>query len=84
MTPTCPYCPAAVRMGTQLALASDRVTADMVMVTEFPHLVQRYGVMAVPKVVVNETRSFEGALSEESSSSRWRAPRRAPRPHPSR
>ena len=65
VTPTCPYCPAAVRMGHELALASARVTADMVMVTEFPHLVQRYGVMAVPKIVVNETRSFEGALSEE-------------------
>jgi len=65
VTPTCPYCPAAVRMGHELALASARVTADMVMVTEFPHLVQRYSVMAVPRVVVNETRSFEGTLSEE-------------------
>lgn len=65
VTPTCPYCPAAVRMGHQLALASERVTADMVMATEFPHLGQRYGVMAVPKIVINETRAFDGVLSEE-------------------
>jgi glutaredoxin-like protein len=65
VTPTCPYCPAAVRMGHALALASERVTADMVMATEFPHVSQRYGVMAVPKVVINETRTFEGSLPEE-------------------
>lgn len=65
VTPTCPYCPAAVRMGHQLALASERVTADMVMATEFPHLGQRYGVMAVPKIVINETRAFDGALPED-------------------
>ncbi len=65
VTPTCPYCPAAVRMGHMLALASERVTADMVMATEFPQLSQRYGVMAVPKVVINETRTFEGAVPEE-------------------
>lgn len=65
VTPTCPYCPAAVRMGHALALASEKVTADMVMSTEFPHVSQRYGVMAVPKVVINETRAFEGALPED-------------------
>ena len=65
VTPTCPYCPQAVRMGHQLALASERVTADMVMTTEYPHLAQRYAVMAVPKIVINETRAFDGALPEE-------------------
>jgi glutaredoxin-like protein len=65
VTPTCPYCPQAVRMGHELALASERVKADMVMTTEFPHLAQRYSVMAVPKIVINETRAFDGALPEE-------------------
>ena len=65
VTPTCPYCPAAVRAGHALALASDKVTADMVMVTEFPHLAQRYSVMAVPKIVINETRTFDGTLSDD-------------------
>ena len=37
VTPTCPYCPAAVRMAHSLAIASDRVTADMVESIEFPN-----------------------------------------------
>ena len=65
VTPTCPYCPAAVRLGHMLALSSEKVVADMVMATEFPQLSQRYGVMAVPKVVINETRTFEGAVHED-------------------
>ncbi len=68
VSPTCPYCPAAVRMAHRLALASARVTADMVMVAEFPHLVQSTPSWPCPRTVVNETLSFEGALSEEKSS----------------
>ena len=40
------------------------ITADLVEVTEFPHLAQRYQVRAVPRTVVNETGSIEGALPE--------------------
>jgi alkyl hydroperoxide reductase subunit F len=38
------------------------IKSDMVEGPEFPHLVQRYNVTAVPKTVINETDSFEGAL----------------------
>ena len=48
----------------QVAVESDLVTADLVEVTEFPHLAQRYRVRAVPRTVVNETTSIEGALPE--------------------
>lgn len=65
VTPTCPYCPRAVRLAHRMAIESDKVTADMVSAMEFPHLAQKYGVMAVPKVVVNDGRvAFEGALPE--------------------
>jgi glutaredoxin-like protein len=64
VTPTCPYCPRAVVMAHQLALASDKVTADMVEVTEFPHLGQRYNVMGVPRTVINEETYIEGAVPE--------------------
>jgi predicted DsbA family dithiol-disulfide isomerase len=37
----------------------------MIAANEFPHLSQRYDVMAVPKIVINETEGFEGALPEE-------------------
>jgi glutaredoxin-like protein len=64
VTPTCPYCPQAVVLAHQLAFASDKVTADMVEVTEFPHLGQRYRVMGVPRTVIGEATYVEGAVPE--------------------
>ncbi len=64
ITLTCPYCPGAVEMAHKLAVESTLITADMVESAEFPHLTQKYDVMAVPKVVVNEDIQFEGALPE--------------------
>lgn len=64
VTPTCPYCPRAVVLAHQLAFMSDKVTADMVEVTEFPHLGQRYNVMGVPRTVINEDTYIEGAVPE--------------------
>jgi predicted DsbA family dithiol-disulfide isomerase len=53
-----------VRLAQQLAVESDLVTADLVEVTEFPSLAQRYQVRAVPRTVVNESGSIAGALPE--------------------
>jgi glutaredoxin-like protein len=64
VTPTCPYCPQAVVLGFNLAVASDLVTADMVEATEFPHLSNKYGVMGVPRSVINEGYHIEGAAPE--------------------
>ena len=64
VTPTCPYCPRAVRMAHLMALESDLVRGDMIEATEFPHLSHRYNVGAVPKVVINDVVEFEGALPE--------------------
>ncbi|WXG45020.1 MAG: thioredoxin family protein [Promethearchaeati archaeon SRVP18_Atabeyarchaeia-1] len=64
-TPTCPYCPQAVRLAHQSAIENDSIRADMVDVVEFPFLSQRYAVMSVPKTVINEAISFVGALPEE-------------------
>lgn len=64
VTPTCPYCPAAVITGHALAHANPHIKADMVEATEFPHLANKYGVMGVPRIVINEDTHFEGALPE--------------------
>ncbi len=64
VTPTCPYCPRAVRTAHQMAMINSRIKADMVESIEFPELANKYGVMAVPKIVINEKVSFEGALPE--------------------
>jgi len=64
VTPTCPYCPAAVRLAHQLALESELIRADMVEAIEFPHLSLKYQVQGVPRTVINETVHLEGAAPE--------------------
>jgi glutaredoxin-like protein len=66
VTPTCPYCNLAVRLAHQMALESPFIKADMVESTEFPHLANKFNVSGVPKTVINETFSFEGAVPEEA------------------
>ena len=46
------------------AYVSEHVTADMVEATEFPELSDRYQVYGVPKTIVNELGSMEGAVPE--------------------
>ncbi len=65
VTPTCPYCPRAVLTAHQFAMENPNIVADMVEATEFPELAERYHVFAVPKVVINDVVSFEGALPEQ-------------------
>jgi glutaredoxin-like protein len=64
VTPTCPYCPRAVRLAHQFAMESQFIEADMIESIEFPQLANKYEVMAVPKIVINDSISFEGALPE--------------------
>ncbi len=64
VTPTCPYCPRAVRLAHMMALESDWVKGDMVEAIEFPHLSNKYNVMGVPRTVINETEFLEGAAPE--------------------
>ena len=45
-------------------MENEMITADAVEVSEFPHLAQKYRVMGVPKTVINETQSIEGAGPE--------------------
>lgn len=64
VTPTCPYCPKAVRLAHQFAMESPFVRADMVEAMEFPQLADRYGVYGVPKTVINDREEVEGAVPE--------------------
>ncbi len=64
VTPTCPYCPRAVRLAHQLAIESDLVRADMVEASEFLHLINKYEVYGAPRSVFNETVYIEGAAPE--------------------
>ena len=53
-----------MRLAQHMAIASPRVTAECIEANEFPELSRRYQVMAVPKIVINDTVEFEGALPE--------------------
>ena len=54
-----------MRLAHRFAMENDLITADCIESTEFPNLAQRYRVYAVPKTVINEGASIEGALPEE-------------------
>jgi predicted DsbA family dithiol-disulfide isomerase len=53
-----------VRLAQHMSIASDRIRSECVEANEFPELSQRYQVMAVPKVVINDRVEFEGAIPE--------------------
>lgn len=65
VTPTCPYCPRAVRLAHKMAMENPNIVADMVEATEFPHLSMRYNVRGVPRTMVGEEHAIEGALPEK-------------------
>ena len=65
VTLTCPYCSAAAILAYKFAMENDFIRADVVDISEFPHVGLRYGVMGVPKTVINERVEFIGAVPEE-------------------
>jgi len=65
VTPTCPYCPSAVRLAHRMAIESEMIWADMVESTEFVPLAQKYTVTGVPKVIINERFEMHGAIPED-------------------
>ncbi len=65
VTLTCPHCPAAAAIAHKLAVESDMISADVIDAQEFPALAQKYGVIGVPKIVMNEKVEFVGAFNED-------------------
>ena len=49
-------------MAHTLAILNENVKGELVEASEFPELSEKYEVMGVPKVIINEKHSFEGAL----------------------
>lgn len=66
VTPTCPYCPGVASLAHQAAVESEKVTADVIEISEFPDLAAQYRVHGVPKIVVNDTVELVGAQAEAS------------------
>jgi glutaredoxin-like protein len=66
VTPTCPYCPGMARAACQMALANPRIKAEVIEVSEFPDLAQRYNVSAVPLTVIGDRIAVPGAVPEDA------------------
>lgn len=64
VTPTCPYCPTMVFYAHQFAFENDLIIGEMIEVMEFPRLAEKYNVMGVPKLVVNDSHEIVGMVSE--------------------
>ncbi len=64
VTPTCPYCPRAVLLAHQLAMANNLITASMIEANEFPELSAKYQVYGVPRTVIDDVIHIEGAVPE--------------------
>jgi glutaredoxin-like protein len=62
---TCNHCPVAAAVAHKLAVESDLVRADVIDGSEFPQLAQKYAVMGVPKIIINEKIEFVGAFNED-------------------
>lgn len=54
----------AASLAHKLATINGHITADVVEVSEFPEMAQRYHIYGVPKTVINDAVEMEGALPE--------------------
>lgn len=64
-TPLCIYCPKAVKIAHAFAIENELIRVDAIDATEFKELAEKYGVSAVPKIVLNDTVSIMAQLSEK-------------------
>ena len=53
ITPTCPYCPKAVKVAHEMAMHNPNIKGEMVEAIEFPDLSSKFDVSGVPKTVIN-------------------------------
>lgn len=53
ITPTCPYCPRAVKVAHEMAMVNPKIKGEMVEAIEFPELSSQFDVSGVPKTVIN-------------------------------
>jgi len=66
VTTTCGYCPQMVRLVYQMALATEKVHAEVIEISEYPDLAEKYQVQAVPLTVINDSVAIPGAVPEQA------------------
>jgi glutaredoxin-like protein len=66
VTPVCPYSPLVVRSAHMFAIENPLIKAYMVEILEFPVLAKKYGVVGVPRTIINGTVMFDGAPNQKA------------------
>jgi glutaredoxin-like protein len=70
VTPACPYSPSVVHTAHRFAIENKLIRAEMIESLEFHDLTEKYGVVGVPKIIINDSLAFEGVSSEEEFAKR--------------
>jgi len=65
VTLTCSYCSIVASLAHKFAIENELIKAEVIDVSEFPQVGLKYGVMGVPKTVINEKIEFVGAFPED-------------------
>ncbi len=66
VTLQCPYCPPMALRGHKLAIASDKITAEMIEASQFAELSTKFDIYGVPNTIINDGKgSVEGLVDEE-------------------
>jgi glutaredoxin-like protein len=63
-TPACTYSPMVARIACKLALQSVHIKLDVVEISEYPALLQRYNVRVTPTIVIDDSMVLPGTLTE--------------------
>ena len=66
VTTGCPYSPLMTRTAVRFGLQSPRFKVDVIEIGEFPALIQRYGLRAVPTTIIQDKVGLPGAMDEET------------------
>jgi len=65
-SPMCPHCPGAKRVVEEVAGEVEGVEVEHVNVMENPEKAAKYGIMAVPTIVIDGEVKFVGAPTKEA------------------
>ncbi|MEA2070310.1 MAG: thioredoxin family protein, partial [Asgard group archaeon] len=65
VTLDCPYCPAMVHKAHKFAMASDKITSEMIEASQFVDLATKFDIFGVPNTIINNgKRNIEGLTDD--------------------
>ncbi|EHP83607.1 redox-active disulfide protein 1 [Methanotorris formicicus Mc-S-70] len=65
-SPMCPHCPAAKRVVEEVASEIDGIEVEYIDAMKEPERAAKYGIMAVPTIVIDGEVTFIGAPTKEA------------------